>query len=79
MGYMQEVDTWQEELLERFFTEIEQVESEEAADELYNAFRQEIKAKILESYHNGQKGVGGSGKKSAGGWKKRFSKFRKSE
>ena len=37
------------------------------------ATKQEIKTKILESYHNGQKGDD-SGGKPDGGWKGRFSK-----
>ncbi len=73
---MQEVDTWLEAVLEKFIADLEQAESEEAAEELFNATKQEIKTKILESYHNGQKGVGGSGKKPAGGWRQRFSRRR---
>ena len=79
MGYLQEVDTWLEGVLEKFIGEMQEAESEETAEELFSATKQEIKEKILESYHNGQKGVGGSEKKAAGGWRKKFSKFRKSE
>ena len=73
MGYLQEVDAWLEEVLEKFILAIENAQSEEDATMIFLATKQEIKSKVLESFHNGQKGDDSRGKPE-GGWKGRFSK-----
>ena len=73
MGYLQEIDGWLEEVLEKFIVAIENAQSEEDATMIFLATKQEIKTKVLESFHNGQKGED-SGGKPDGGWKGRFSK-----
>ena len=77
MGYLQEADSWLEEVLEKFASELDSVQSEEDAEELFQSTKKILKEKLLESYHNGR-GSRSFVKKSADGVRKGFSRFRKS-
>jgi len=77
MGYLQEADSWIEDVLEKFASELDDIQSEEDADELFESTKKVLKEKLLESYHNGR-GARGFVKKSADGVKRGFGKFRKS-
>ena len=54
MKYFEEIDAW--------LTDIFQVgEGEEDYDQWFSRVKQDIKEKLLESYRNGKKSVGGGG------------------
>ena len=77
MGYLQEADSWLEGELEKFAEGLDSVQSEEDAEELFQATKKIFKEKLLESYHNGRDSRSFV-KKSADGVRKGFSRFRKS-
>ena len=77
MGYLQEADSWIEDVLEKFATELEDVQTEDDAEELFQSTKRIFKEKLLESYHNGRDSRSFV-KKSADSVRKGFSRFRKS-
>ena len=77
MGYLQEADSWIEDVLEKFAASLEHVGSEEDVEELFQSTKRIFKEKLLESYHNGRDSRSFV-KKSADGVRKGFSRFRKS-
>ena len=77
MGYLQEADSWIEEVLEKFAASLEHVGSNEDVEELFQSTKRIFKEKLLESYHNGRDSRSFV-KKSADGVRKGFSRFRKS-
>ena len=78
MGYLQEADGWLEEALESFIDALEQAETDEQANEIFDATKRALKEKILESYHNGKESSGGAVKKGVKRFTKRFSRQRQS-
>ena len=74
MGYLQDVDGWLEEELDKFANALEKVESEEEAEEVFNVTKKILKEKILESYHNGRDSTKSFVKKSADNLRRRFSR-----
>ena len=77
MGYLQEADSWIEDVLEKFATELEDVQTEDDAEELFQSTKKILKEKLLESYHNGRDSRSFV-KKSADSVRKGFSRYRKS-
>lgn len=77
MGYLQEADSWIEDVLEKFAASLEHVGSNEDVEELFQSTKRIFKEKLLESYHNGRDSRSFV-KKSADGVRKGFSRFRKS-
>ena len=78
MGYLQEADSWLEEVLEKFASELDSVQSEEDAEELFQSTKRIFKEKLLESYHNGKDSSRSFVQKSADSVRKGFSRYRKS-
>ena len=77
MGYLQEADSWIEDVLEKFAGSLEHVGSEEDVEELFQSTKRVFKEKLLESYHNGRDSRSFV-KKSADSVRKGFSRYRKS-
>jgi len=78
MGYLQEADSWIEDVLEKFAASLEHVGSNEDVEELFQSTKRIFKEKLLESYHNGKDSSRSFVQKSADGVRKGFSRFRKS-